>query len=41
MLESLDAKRRATLIATPTDRRTHRFGICLHGAGETVLLEFS
>ncbi|MFJ7946924.1 hypothetical protein ACIQ6K_25215 [Streptomyces sp. NPDC096354] len=41
MLESLDTQRRATLIATPTDRGSHRFDICLHGAGQTVLLEFS
>ncbi|WP_327421066.1 hypothetical protein OG612_33495 [Streptomyces sp. NBC_01527] len=41
LLESLDAERRATLIATPTDRRSHRFDIRPHGAGQTVLLEFS
>ncbi len=41
LLESPAAERRATLIATPMDRRTHRFDIRLHGAGETVLMEFS
>ncbi|GAA3477197.1 protocatechuate 3,4-dioxygenase subunit alpha [Streptomyces yanii] len=41
LLESLDAERRATLIATPTDRHTHRFDIHLQGAGETVFLEFT
>ncbi|MFE7388582.1 hypothetical protein [Streptomyces sp. NPDC057582] len=41
LLESLDAERRATLIATPTDRRTHRCDIHLQGAGETVFLEFT
>lgn len=41
LLESLDTERRATLIATPTGRRSHRFDIRPHGAGQTVLLEFS
>ena len=40
LLESLDAERRATLIATPTDPRTYRFDIRLQGDGETVFLEF-
>ncbi|MGW9131545.1 hypothetical protein [Streptomyces sp. NPDC055681] len=41
MLDSPGTEHRATLIATPMDRRTHRFDIRLHGAGETVLMEFS
>lgn len=41
LLESLDAERRATLIATPADPRTYRFDIRLQGEGETVFLEFS
>ncbi|MFS0698228.1 protocatechuate 3,4-dioxygenase subunit alpha [Streptomyces nitrosporeus] len=41
LLDSLDAGRRATLVATPTDPRTYRFDIRLQGDGETVFLEFS
>jgi protocatechuate 3,4-dioxygenase, alpha subunit len=41
LLESLDAERRATLIAKPTGPRTYRFDIRLQGDGETVFLEFS
>ncbi|HWU10034.1 MAG TPA: protocatechuate 3,4-dioxygenase subunit alpha [Streptomyces sp.] len=41
LLGSLDAGRRATLIATRTDPRTYRFDIRLQGDDETVFLEFS
>ncbi|MBM7442577.1 protocatechuate 3,4-dioxygenase subunit alpha [Streptomyces sp. HB132] len=41
LLESLDAQRRATLIATRTDPHTYRFDIRLQGDDETVFLEFS
>ncbi|WP_405455832.1 protocatechuate 3,4-dioxygenase subunit alpha [Streptomyces sp. NBC_00101] len=40
LLDSLDAQRRATLIATPAGHRTYRFDIRLQGEGETVFLEF-
>lgn len=41
LLGSLEAERRATLVATRTDARTYRFDIRLQGDGETVFLEFS
>lgn len=41
LLRSLDAERRATLIAARTGPRTYRFDIRLQGDDETVFLEFS
>lgn len=40
LLDSLDPRRRATLVAEKGERRTYRFDIRLQGEGETVFLEF-
>lgn len=40
LLDSLDPRRRATLVAEKGENRTYRFDIRLQGEGETVFLEF-
>ncbi|MFE6690499.1 protocatechuate 3,4-dioxygenase subunit alpha [Streptomyces sp. NPDC057743] len=40
LLDALPPERRATLLATPEPRGTHRFDIRLQGGAETVFLEF-